>query len=146
MEDEASVNRLIRKRTANRTVLKNLLNQGHGIVNNVEDKKEACNVLESLINVIENKFQIIKNQDLEIIDVIHEDLIEQDTARATEFELDVEKGKRVINNFLEENCRNKKSSVSSFNSVDSLNVSSKTKPSVRLPKISMKKFSGDPLK
>lgn len=40
MEDEASVNRLIRKRTANRTVLKNLLNQGHGIVNNVEDKKE----------------------------------------------------------------------------------------------------------
>ena len=76
MEDEASVNRLIRKRTANRTVLKNLLNQGHGIVNNVEDKKGACNALESLINVIENKFQIIKNQDLEIIDVIHEDLIE----------------------------------------------------------------------
>ena len=57
MEDEASVNRLIRKRTANGTVLKNLLNQGHGIVNNVEDKKEACNALESLTNYKKSRFR-----------------------------------------------------------------------------------------
>ena len=94
--EEAVGTRLIKKRKANRTVLKNLVNQGHDIVSNLEDKKEACNALESLINVIENKFQIIKNQDLEIIEVIHEDLIEKDTTEATEFELDIEKGKRII--------------------------------------------------
>ena len=60
---------------------------------------KACNDLESLISVIENKFQITKEQDLEIVDLIHEDLIEADTTRAAEFELKVEKGKRIINNF-----------------------------------------------
>ena len=60
---------------------------------------KACNDLESLISVIENKFQITKEQDLEIVDLIHEDLIEADTTRAAEFELEVEKGKRIINNF-----------------------------------------------
>ena len=79
--------------------MKNLLNQGRGIISNIEHKKKACNNLESLISVIENKFQITKEQDLEIVDLIHEDLIEADTTRAAEFELEVEKGKRIINNF-----------------------------------------------
>ena len=46
-----------------------------------------------MISVIENKFQITKEQDLEIVDLIDEDLIEADTTRAAEFELEVEKGK-----------------------------------------------------
>ena len=79
--------------------MKNLLNQGRDIISNTGDKKKACNDLESLISVIENKFQITKEQDLEIVDLIHEDLIEADTTRAAEFELKVEKGKRIINNF-----------------------------------------------
>ena len=73
-----------------------------------------------MISVIENKFQIAKEQDLEIVDLIHEDLIEVDTTRAAEFELEVEKGKRIINNFLEENRpKDKKSSISTS---DLLNV------------------------
>ena len=79
--------------------MKNLLNQGRDIISNTGDKKKARNDLESLISVIENKFQITKEQDLEIVDLIHEDLIEADTTRAAEFELEVEKGKRIINNF-----------------------------------------------
>ena len=99
MADDPDVNPVVRKRTANRSVLKNLLNQGRDIVSNTGDKKKARNDLESLISVIENKFQITKEQDLEIVDLIHEDLIEADTTRAAEFELKVEKGKRIINNF-----------------------------------------------
>ena len=76
-----------------------MLNQGRDIISNTGDKKKARNDLESLISVIENKFQITKEQDLEIVDLIHEDLIEADTTRAAEFELKVEKGKRIINNF-----------------------------------------------
>ena len=76
-----------------------MLNQGRDIISNTGVKKKACNDLESLISVIENKFQITKEQDLEIVDLIHEDLIEADTTRAAEFELEVEKGKRIINNF-----------------------------------------------
>ena len=73
-----------------------------------------------MISVIENKFQIAKEQDLEIVDLIHEDLIEVDTTRAAEFELEVEKGKRIINNILEENRpKDKKSSISTS---DLLNV------------------------
>ena len=99
MADDPDVNSVVRKRTANRSVLKNLLNQGRDIISNTGDKKKARNDLESLISVIENKFQITKKQDLEIVDLIHEDLIEADTTRAAEFELKVEKGKRIINNF-----------------------------------------------
>ena len=98
MADDPDVNRVVRKRTANRSVLKNLLNQGRDIISNTEDKNKACNDLESLISVIENKFQITKEQDLEIVDLIHEDLIQADTTRAAEFELEVEKGKSIINN------------------------------------------------
>ena len=89
MADDPDVNRVVQKRTANRTVLKNLLNQGRDIISNTGDKKKARNDLESLISVIENKFQITKEQDLEIVDLIHEDLIEADTTRAAEFELEV---------------------------------------------------------
>ena len=97
-----------------------------------------------MISVIENKFQIAKEQDLEIVDLIHEDLIEVDTTRAAEFELEVEKGKRIINNFLEENRpKDKESSISTS---DSLNVIRPKKPGVNLPKITIKKFSGNPIK
>ena len=89
MADDPDVNRVVQKRTANRTVLKNLLNQGRDIISNTGDKKKARNDLESLISVIENKFQITKEQDLEIVDLIHEDLIEADTTRAAEFEIEV---------------------------------------------------------
>ena len=85
MADDPDVNRVVRKRTANRSVLKNLLNQGRGIISNTEDKKKPCHNLESLISVIENKFQITKEKDLEVVDLIHEDLIEADTTRAAEF-------------------------------------------------------------
>ena len=91
MADDPDVNRVVQKRTANRTVLKNLLNQGRDIISNTGDKKKARNDLESLISVIENKFQITKEQDLEIVDLIYENLKEADTTRAAEFELEVKK-------------------------------------------------------
>ena len=136
MADDPDVNRVVRKRTANRSVLKNLLNQGRDIISNTEDKNKACNDLESLISVIENKFQITKEQDLEIVDLIHEDLIEADTTRAAEFELEVEKGKRIINTFLEENRpEDKESSISSS---DSLNVIRPKKPGNNHKKVQRK--------
>ena len=142
MADDPDVNRVVRKRTANRSVLKNLLNQGRDIISNTEDRKKTCNDLESLISVIENKFQITKEQDLEIVDLIHEDLIEADTTRAAEFELEVEKGKH-INNFLEENRpKDKESSISTS---DSLNIIRPKKLGVNLPKITIKTFSGNPM-
>ena len=64
MADDPDVNCVVPKRTANRSVLKNLLNQGRDIISNTKDKKEACNNLESLISAIENKFQITKEQGL----------------------------------------------------------------------------------
>ena len=120
-----------------------MLNQGRYIIRNTGDEKKACNDLESLISVIENKFQITKEQDLEIVDLIHEDLIEADTTRAAEFELEVEKGKH-INNFLEENRpKDKESSISTS---DSLNVIRPKKPGVKLLKITIKKFSRNLIK
>ena len=98
MADDPDVNCVVRRRTANRSILKNLLNQGRYIISNTDGKKKACYDLESLISVIESKFQMTKEQDLEIVDLIQEDLIEADTTRASEFKLEVEKGKH-INNF-----------------------------------------------
>ena len=70
----------------------NLLNYRRDIISisNTEDEKEACNNYESLISVIENKFQITKERDLEIVDLIHKNLREADTSRAVELELEVE--------------------------------------------------------
>ena len=144
MKDDPDVNRVVQKRTANRSILKNLLNQGRDIISNTENKRKACDDLESLISVIENKFQITKEQDLDIVDLIHEDLIEGDTTRAAEFEVQVEKGKRIINTFLEENGpKDKESSI--FTS-DSCTVIRSKKPGVNLPKITIKKFSGNSIK
>ena len=144
MTDDPDVNRVVQKRTANRSILKNLLNQGRDIISNTENKRKACDDLESLISVIDNKFQITKEQDLDIVDLIHEDLIEGDTTRAAEFEVQVEKGKRIINTFLEENGpKDKESSI--FTS-DSCTVIRSKKPGVNLPKITIKKFSGNSIK
>ena len=99
MADDPDVNRVVRKRTAKRNVSKNLLNQERDIISNAEDKKKTCNDLELLISVIENKLQITKEEDLKIVDLINEDLIEADTTTAVEFELEIEKRKRIINNF-----------------------------------------------
>ena len=68
-----------------------MLNQGRDIISNTEDKNKACNDLESLISVIENKFQITKEQDLQIVDLIHEDLIEADTTREQNLSLKLKK-------------------------------------------------------
>lgn len=57
-----------------------------------------------MISVIENKFQISKEQDLEVVDHVQNNLIEADTTRTAEFELEVDKGKPIIHIFLEENC------------------------------------------
>ena len=144
MTDDPDVNRVVQKRTANRSILKNLLNQGRDIISNTENKRKACDDLESLISVIDNKFQITKEQDLDIVDLIHEDLIEGDTTRAAEFEVQVEKGKRIINTFLEENGpKDKEGSI--FTS-DSCTVIRSKKPGVNLPKITIKKFSGNSIK
>ena len=144
MTDHPDVNRVVQKRTANRSILKNLLNQGRDIISNTENKRKACDDLESLISVIDNKFQITKEQDLDIVDLIHEDLIEGDTTRAAEFEVQVEKGKRIINTFLEENGpKDKEGSI--FTS-DSCTVIRSKKPGVNLPKITIKKFSGNSIK
>ena len=144
MTDDPDVNRVVQKRTANRSILKNLLNQGRDIISNTENKRKACDDLESLISVIDNKFQITKEQDLDIVDLIHEDLIEGDTTRAAEFEVQVEKGKRIINTFLEENGpKDKEGSI--FTS-DSCTVIRSKKPGVNLPKITIKKFIGNSIK
>ena len=45
MANDPNVNRVVRKRTANRSVLENLLNQGRDLISNTEDKKEVCNDL-----------------------------------------------------------------------------------------------------
>lgn len=70
--------------------MENILNYRRDIISNTGDKKEACNNQESLISVIENKFQITKEGDLEIVDLIHKNLREADTSRAVELELEVE--------------------------------------------------------
>ena len=144
MADDPDVNRVVRKRTAKRSVSKNLLNQERDIISNAEDKKKTCNDLELLISVIENKLQITKEEDLKIVDLINDDLIEADTTTAVEFELEIEKRKRIINNFLEQN--HPKEKQSSISTSDSLNVSRTKKPGVNLTKITVKKFSGNPIK
>ena len=55
MADDPDVNRVVRKRTANRSVLKNLLNQGRDIISNTGDKKKARNDLESVLLRINSK-------------------------------------------------------------------------------------------
>ena len=82
---------------------------------------EACNDLESLISVIEEKFQITKEQDLEIVEFIHVDCIKADTTGVAEFEFEVEKGKCIIINFLDKSRPKDNESFKSLS--DSLNVS-----------------------
>ena len=125
MADDPDVNRFVRKRTANRSVLKKLLNQGRDVISNTEDKKKACNDLESFISVIENKF--LNYQGTRFRDCrpyswrSHRSRYHKSSRIwAAEFELEIEKGKCIINNFLEENrLKDKESSISTS---DSLNV------------------------
>ena len=100
MTDDTDVNRAVRKRTANQSILKNLLNKEEI---SLAIQKKACNDLESLISVTENKFQIINEHDLEIFVFVYEDLIEAEITRAAEFKLEHENSKHIMNNFLEEN-------------------------------------------
>ena len=101
--------------------MKNLSNQGTDIFSNTADTMEACNDLESLISVIEEKFQITKEQDLEIVEFIRVDCIKADTTGVAEFEFEVEKGKCIIINFLDKSRPKDNESFKSLS--DSLNVS-----------------------
>ena len=95
--------------------------------------------LETFIRTIEIKEQIIKGLDNDIIDMIDEDHIDEDVEVATQFEIKVGKDLLTLKKFLKKHGNEKDSSEISFP------TSSSRVTGVKLPKILIKKFNGDPI-
>ena len=130
--------RLKQRRTANKKVLTNLLTEAKELIGSDYDEV-VKNKIEVLLTSIELKDVLIKQLDSDILDVIPEENIEADVDTAAQFEVKVNTELCAIRNYLKVNDVRKGSDV------DSLSTLSCKRAAVKLPKIFIKKFSGNPI-
>ena len=133
----ADITRAKKKRSANKNVVLGLIVKSKDLM--IEEfNEEIREELETFIRTIEIKEQIIKGLDNDIIDMIDEDHIDEDVEVATQFEIKVGKALLTLKKFLKKHGNEKDSEIS-FPS------SSSRVTGVKLPKIFIKKFNGDPI-
>ena len=89
--------------------------------------------------MIELKDALGKQLDSDILEVIPEENIEDDVNTATQFEVKVNKEVSSIRNYLNIN------EVEKRNDVDNMSTLTCKRTEVKLPKIFIKKFSGNPI-
>ena len=134
----ADITRAKKKRSANKNVVLGLIVKSKDLMTE-EFNEEIREELETFIRTIEIKEQIIKGLDNDIIDMIDEDHIDEDVEIATQFEIKVGKDLLTLKKFLKKHGNEKDSSEISFP------TSSSRVTGVKLPKILIKKFNGDPI-
>ena len=133
------LSKLKKKRTGHRNVVfKRLETKCSDIISPGIDKisEEECLQLVTVLETLRGKERILKELDGRIIDLVDDDDIEIEVDLATQFETDlkflIEKVKKVL--------------LKVEQTQDSMSLSSsKLKTGVKLPKLVMKTFSGDPL-
>ena len=133
------LSKLKKKRTGHRNVVfKRLERKFSDIINPGIDKisEEECLQLVTVLETLREKERVLKELDERIIDLVDDDDIESEVDLATQFETDlkflIQKVKKVL--------------LKVEQTQDGMSLSSsKLKTGVKLPKLVMKTFSGDPL-
>ena len=134
----AELKKKIRNRNTHASVIKKLLSS------NIEDiysnyTEEKLTVLLSCKDTLIKKFEKVLELNDEISEVIVDDAeLEQHTDEATDFEIKVRNDIRIIEKFIS------KKSESTETLITGSTASSTSSQIVRLPKIEIKKFYGDP--
>ena len=133
----ADLGNLKRRRTANRTVGERLIGKLNDVMSEETCSDDDRLELEATLGTIQNKLILIKTLDEEILDNIPTEEFEAEIEAATNYEIMMTKQIKKAENFLKKsNDRDTDSTVT---------TKSTTAHSVKLPKLFIKKFYGDPL-
>ena len=132
------VRNLKRRRTANRNVV-------NGIVTRMLDKirkdpfvDDDKLELEAMLLTVKEKMNLIKNLDEEILNHVSTEEIDEEIDNSTQFEIKIVKEIKRTELFL-------KKKSNDFDTSSTVTARSVTQNTVKLPKLSIKKFSGDPI-
>ena len=129
----ADLSRKKRQRAANKTAARKLLDE---IRNEMEKQEEASlTAIRSRKELVQAKIMLIKQQELEILDMIDEDGIDEEVNNNIEFELYANTELLKLNDFLKK-AKQGKDGVATGNSSFSTST-------VKLPKLEIKRFGGD---
>ena len=135
---EQNLDRMKRRRTANKKVLTGLLVKAKaGLQKEYNDDLKV--ELQTLLRTIQEQEATVKALDNDILNFIEDvDELETDLQTSVDFGIDVTTGITKIINFLKKNCTDTLSSSSVS--------SSGRKATTKLPKLTLPKFNGDSLK
>ena len=132
---------LKRKRAANRKMLLDLLKQAKDITMEEDLTDDLKHSLEAIMRNGNKKEKLIKTLDEELVNIINEEDIDDDIEKATEFETHVSTKINEIKSFIKKHTKEiEKDEVSSTSSRSPV-----IKPNINLPKLVLKKFSGNPI-
>ena len=132
---EQNLDRMKRRRTANKKVLTGLLVKAKaGLQKEYNDDLKV--ELQTLLRTIQEQEATVKALDNDILNFIEDvDELETDLQTSVDFGIDVTTGITKIINFLKKNCTDTLSSSSVS--------SSGRKATTKLPKLTLPKFNGD---
>ena len=100
--------RLKRKRTANRKVLLDLLKQAKDITTEEDFTDDLKHSLEAIMKNVNEKEKLVKTLDEELVNIINEEDMDDDTEKATEFEIQVSTKINEIKSLIKKTKRNRK--------------------------------------
>ena len=137
------VGRLKKKRSANKNVLLGLIVKAKERIIAGGDSESICSDVGVYLKNIKGKEKLIAATNEEILNIIDDDKIEEDIDESTKFELAVTKGIGEIEKFLRKHEVKVKKEDTELD-IRKTSYALSPKIGVKLPKICIKKFTGDP--
>ena len=133
----ATIGNLKKSRSANRNVVKGYVTKAKAFTAGPHDENTRVEI-EAVLEAVEIKWKLIVELDEKILELLEEDAIEADVDEGATFELQLRRDLAVIKEYL-------RGKIKAKSDVKSDIPSATGKASVKLPKIFIKKFYGDPI-
>ena len=140
------IGRLKKSRSANKNVLKGYIVKAKDATREEYNEKNRLDI-ESILKAVEIKRKVVVDLDAKILELLEEENIEADIEEASLFELQLLSDVSPIENHLLENAKKASQAIKEeINTLRDQPASDRHfKASVKLPKIFIKKFYGDPI-
>ena len=144
----AELSRLRKSRSANRNVLKGFIVKAKNATQDEYTEENRVNI-KAILKTMESKRKVVAGLDEKIMDLLEEDAIDEDVDTTSNFELELDKDVALIVDYLDKKAEAvAKALVAEIRAPTAFPGSERTSvsanASVKLPKISIKKFYGDP--
>ena len=135
----SEITKFKRLRTVNITSFKKIVDETLTPIYRDYDETDLID-LESTLVLLENKFSRVSCAQEEIIILIDEEILEEEICKQTEFEQYACKQLSLLKNFIKKHTKDEDRSC-----VKSVPNISRRTDNIKLPKIELKRFYGDPL-